>query len=345
MRTHTLIFPLLLVLISALGTLTPNRAWALGQEMCNETSYVIYLATGIPQGDGVHTEGWVRLRPGQCRIVLPAPFSKAPYYAYGYSSNVHGGGRQQWGGQTSLCVDETGNFALDGKGNCAALGLQTRKFNTIDVNPPDGGRTVLAEPSAFGTRAELAGIQRLLNDNGYPMRSVDGYNGRRTRSAIRKFLNAHKISPKPDNAGLIDALEAAAKEALKTTGLRVCNHTTLPVWTAYGRRKGREWQSRGWWKIAPRACTVLLSGLVKDKSFYLYAGMEGPKGEQVLVRAKDKFCISDVLFAISGRDKCKQRGYNKGAFALYKNESGKGMTITLTPEDFGKTDIVSGLRR
>ncbi len=345
MRTLTITQIYLIGFIGFCLWAMPRNASAIGQEMCNETSYIIYMATGIPEGKKVRTEGWVRLRPGQCRIVLPAPFSEAPYYAYGYSSEVHAGGRQQWGGREGLCVDETGNFSLNGKDDCAALGLHTRYFNTIDVNPPEGGRTVLSEPADFGKRAELAGIQRLLKDNGYAMRNIDGYDGRRTRNAIRKFVSRRKLTPKPDNAGLIDALEVAAKEDLKQTGLRVCNQTELPVWTAYGRRKGRKLETRGWWNLAPKACTTLLSGLFKDKSVYLYAGLVQKNIERTLASAHEKYCVSDVLFAISGQNKCTLRGYETRPFALYKNESGKGLTINLKEQDFKKASLLAGLRQ
>jgi uncharacterized membrane protein len=342
-RTHIQTLVLLLLTFGFAASARPARA--IGQEACNETSFVLYLSTGIPEGKHTRTEGWVRLRPGQCRIILPAPFHDAPYYTYARSSKVHGGGRHQWGGQKALCVDETGNFSLDGTQKCTALGLQTRNFSTIDVKPPEGGKTVFSEPSDYGNRAELAGIQRLLKDNGYPMRAIDGYDGRRTRRAVSKFLSAHKISPRPEHAALIDVLERAARENLGQTGLQVCNKTPLPVWTAYVRRKGRNWESRGWWSIAPNACTALLTGRLEDKSVYLYAGLMDGKKERILSAAKDTYCVSDVLFAITGKGKCAQRGYEKRAFALYKNANGKGLTITLTPNDFGKTDVLAGLRR
>ncbi|PHS22964.1 MAG: hypothetical protein COA85_10480 [Robiginitomaculum sp.] len=345
MRTHPITASFVFFLLVLVSWLMPRYALAIGQEVCNETSYIIYMATGIPEGKHTRTEGWVRLRPGQCRVVMPAPFSDKPYYAYGHSSEVHAGGRQQWGGARALCVDDTGNFSLDGKDDCAALGLRTHNFNVIDVHPPNGGRTVLAEPAGYGKRAELAGIQRLLSDNGYPMRTIDGYDGRRTRSAIRKFLVSRKIKSRPEPGGLIDALETAARENLVKTGLRVCNKTPLPVWTAYGRRKGRSWESRGWWKIAPRACTALLSGLVKDKSIYLYAGIMERDTERPLLMADENYCVSEILFAITGKNKCALRGYEERPFRRYKNESGKGMTINLAPEDFAKVDVLAGLRR
>ncbi len=345
MRTHFLFQVFGFCLLALIASMMPGRAQAVGQEMCNETSYIIYLATGIPEGKAIRTEGWARLRPGECRIVLPAPFSKASHFAYGHSSAVHAGGRQQWGGRETLCVDQSGDFSLDGHGSCAELGLQMRKFNVINVNPPNGGRTVLSEPSNFGARAELAGIQRLLKDNGYPMRVVDGYDGRRTRSAIRKFLKNHEISPRPENPGLIDALEAAAKDNLAQTGLQICNKTTEAAWTAFGRRKGKGWESRGWWHLTPGACTTLVSGRFTDKNVYIYAGLEEDGIERPLMAAKEKFCVSDILFSIEGRGKCALRGYSERNFALYNNESGKGIAIDLVIEDFAKTDVVAGLRK
>lgn len=330
-----------------LGTfwLMPRSAHAVGQEVCNETSYIVYLATGMPENDTVRTEGWVRLRSGECRVVMPAPFSDKPHYAYGTSSEVHAGGRQQWGGRKAFCVDAGGNFSLIEQDECAALGLQTRYFNLIDVSPPEGGQTVLSEPDNFGERAELAGIQRLLKDNGYNMRAVDGYDGRRTRNAIRKFLADHKISPKPQNPELIDALETTARETLAQTGLTLCNKTSSHLWAAYGRHIGKDWQSRGWWRIAPAVCVPVISGILPDKEIFIYAGLEEDNKERPLTAANAEFCVLEVMFAIHDRGKCQQRGYEKRAFALYRNASGKGLTIELESEDFAKTDVLAGLRR
>lgn len=323
----------------------PAMAHAAGHQVCNQTSYVIYLALGIPEADQVRSEGWTRLRPGQCRIVLPAPFSKRPYFAYGYSSPVHGGGLHQWGGRTGFCVKLKDNFSIDGKGACIGPEYQMRRFNVIDVHPPDGGKTILSEPAEYGSRAELAGIQRLLRDNGYRVRAVDGYEGRRTRAAIRKFLARVKISPRPDRPGLIDALEKAAQDQLASTGLHVCNKADAPVWIAYGRRQGRDWQSRGWWTVAPQSCTALLTGRFADKSVYVYAGLKDKGGERPLLMARHNFCVSDIIFAITGRQKCTLRGYQERPFALYKNDSGKGLTITLGPDDFSQSRKIAGLRQ
>ncbi len=328
-----------------LSVAVAQPASATGQQACNETSYVLYLALGIPENGKVRLEGWTRLRPGQCRTVLPAPLTSKPYYAYAYSSPVHAGGRHQWGGRYGFCVDMSGDFSMLEPKTCKGPGQRIRKFSVIDVKAPNGGRTLFSEPSEYGARAELAGIQRLLKDNGYRVRSVDGYNGRRTRSAIRRFLAQHKIARRPDNAGLIDALEKAARDNLAATGLHVCNQADAPVWTAYGRHQGRKWLSRGWWKVEPKTCLPLISGLLKDKSVYLYAGMETPDGEQPLQAATETFCVLDILFSIDGRKDCQLRGFEKRNFALYHNTSGQGLTITLHETDFAKSRAMAGLRR
>ena len=332
-------------LLGLTGAALAHPASATGQQACNETSYVLYLALGIPENGQVRVEGWTRLRPGQCRTVLPAPFGDEPYYAYAYSSPAHAGGRHQWSGRTGFCVDMNGDFSTLATDTCSDPGHHIRKFSIINVNPPNGDRTLFSEPNEYGARAELAGIQRLLKDNGYRISSVDGYNGRRTRDAIRRFLAAHKISRRPDNPGFIDALEKAALDNLATTGMHVCNQTAAPVWTAYGRHQGRHWLSRGWWKIEPRTCLPLISGLLKDKTVYLYAGKTGPNGEQPLKAASENFCMLDILFSVTGRKNCQLRGFEKRAFAPYRNNSGRGLTITLHDDEFSKSKPLAGLRK
>lgn len=51
-----------LALLAALATF--ERAEA--AELCNETSYVVQVATGWPVEGGVSIQGWQRVRPGEC---------------------------------------------------------------------------------------------------------------------------------------------------------------------------------------------------------------------------------------------------------------------------------------
>src|SRR5262245_9180437 len=59
-----------------------RRAQPPGWSLCNETSYVLEAATGRPDGRAILVSGWVRLRPGECRLAVAAPLARGMYYLY-----------------------------------------------------------------------------------------------------------------------------------------------------------------------------------------------------------------------------------------------------------------------
>ncbi|VAV98849.1 FIG00440260: hypothetical protein [hydrothermal vent metagenome] len=332
------------VFICAVLALLPGRATAAGQEICNQTSFVIYSAIAFPDQAALVTEGWTRLRPGECRSVLPAPVPEGEYFVFGRSSAAHRGGIRQWSGPTPLCVDVT-DFSVAGPANCENLGLETRMFHIIDGNPPEGRQTVFTETGEYGERAGLAGLQRLLTDNGLNVRVIDGYSGRRTNIAIAKYLKQQKIKTRPADADLIDLLESSARTIVRSTGLEVCNQADAPIWTAYARRTGKQWESRGWWSLAQGACLQLVSDrLRKRDKFFVYAGLVQPDGETGLLAAKESFCVSEIKFSVFGRHDCETRGYRTVNFSKVKLAKGPITRLTFMPEDFGGTTITMSAR-
>lgn len=318
----------------ALGT----SARASGQQLCNETSFIIYAAIAFPDPTSLVSQGWTRLRPAECRTVLPAPLPTGDYFVFARSSEVHRGGIRQWSGPTSICIDQT-DFSVSGLANCENLGLESRNFQIIEGNSPEGRRTVFVEANEYGSRALLAGLQRLLKDNGLSIRKVDGYSGRRTRLALNKYLKSIGMKKRPNDSDLIDALEASARQMRNLTGLEVCNEADGVVWTAYARRRNKQWESRGWWSLEPGTCVQLVNEeLSKREKYYLYAGLINPETEMPLVDAKETFCISEVKFSIFGRHDCQARGYLEAKFSKMNLGKDKLTQIRLQPEDFGNPD-------
>jgi len=317
------------------GWLGGSDAKAAGQELCNETSYVLYTAIGFPDATGLVSEGWTRLRPGECRSVLPAPVLPGEYFVYGRSSPVHLGGIRQWSGPVSLCVD-VDDFSISGLANCENLGLETRGFFAIEGNAPEGRRTVFAETGEHKERAMLAGIQRLLADNVSNPPRIDGYAGRRTRVAIERYLKEVNVSSRPSNPELIDLLESTARKKTRTIGLEVCNEADGAIWTAYARRKNQQWESRGWWSLAEGTCVQLINVALgaRDK-YYVYAGLVSPDGEQSLEAAAETFCVSKVKFSIFGRHDCEPRGYQEVSFSKIETVKSPRTRVVFKPEDFG----------
>lgn len=319
---------------------TAPAARADGEELCNQTSFILYAAIAFP-GDGeMISEGWTRLRPGECRTVLPAPLPPGEYFIYAHSSPSHRGGIREWAGPTPLCVDSQKTFSVSALANCQTLGLESRNFHAIDGNPPYGRQTVFTETGEFGERAAEAGLQRLLIDNGFDVRSVDGYTGRRTRNAVRLFLKRMRLKTQPSEPELIDLLEKSAVTEKQKAGLKVCNRTGRDVWTALARQRNKLWESRGWWELAPDACAQLVDEkLARRDKVYLYAGMIDKDGEHTLNNTDESFCVADVKFSIPERHDCGKRGYLKADFTKVQINAGGLTEVDLKADDFATRPV------
>jgi len=94
-------------------------------------------------------------------------------------------------------------------------------------------------------------------------------------------------------------------------GLSVCNQSTRTVRVALGRFDGTHWGSQGWWFIAPRQCSALISDKLDGRYYYLYATNENFG----LWDGYKKFCVTVFTkFAITGRAKCESGGFYRLGF-------------------------------
>ena len=94
-------------------------------------------ALGIVEMGAIVTRGWYRVAAGQC---LRPDVRGDPHRLYSYAEAVDGNGRTvkrgdaplAWGGNVALCTRD-GKFELADHKDCAARGLNTAGFATIDV--------------------------------------------------------------------------------------------------------------------------------------------------------------------------------------------------------------------
>lgn len=335
-----------LAALSALGFAAPASAqWT----VCNESSYIAEVAVAYPEGENKVTEGWTRVRPGECQVARRTALTPGLHYLYARSSPAHRGGLHEWSGGTPLCVDE-GDFSIAGDAICEDLGFETRFFLEI---PIDGSvrRTSLVDPNFESEnlpRADtavdaavvrLAGIQRLLTDTGYYDRAIDGYAGIRTTRAIEQFVADQQLGSTPSDFQLIDLLESAALLRADEVGLKLCNRTGGRVWTAIAQRTEEEWESRGWWPLNPDECAKVLNEALTQEAYYVYAGIGDPESEtdRPLAAADEPFCLAPTRFAILGRESCAGRGYDEGLFATVLTRDRPFATLEFTDADFAAT--------
>lgn len=323
-----------LTAFAAPQAMAQNTAQQGGWEICNQTSFVLEAATGRPEGRNTLMQGWLRLRPGECRVAVQAPLARGAYYLFARSSTAHRGGRRQWGGPVRLCIDPSQSFALENSPRCTALGLEQRGFREVRINKRDRFRTNLSEPEPYSlARARAAGLQRLLNDAGVDTRGASR-DPRRVAAAIAQFRTQARLPANASEDQLVDALEAAARRRADGMGLLLCNRAAEPVWAAIARRRGEGWESRGWWPLSPGGCARAIDDPLLQGVYFVHAVMTGKQGDRYLSAPGEMFCTSTTRFAVLGRDGCKQRFYDESIFVPVSSQGREGLVVEFSERDF-----------
>lgn len=300
-------------------------------EVCNETSYILRVATAVTTNGALSPKGWDRARPGEC-LDIDAP-ENTPRYVYAESAPAHQGGIREWKGNAPLCASPE-DFVANTDITCPLQGFETRGYLAVD---PSEQKTSFVEAQDFGSRAVTAGLQRLLRDNGYRVAKVDGQAGRQTSRALTKFLDDNALDKSMDDAARIDALEKAALEREDEVGIKVCNESAGRIWTAVAFRNAASWESRGWWPLEQGACLRPHTASIKAYDAHIFALLEVEGQEDYILKSTAavpaQYCIAESRFAVLGRENCKDRGYTPASFRPLPNDQ-DGASLTLDDNDF-----------
>lgn len=313
-----------------------QRGAASGWQICNETSFVLEAATARPDGSAILVQGWTRLRPGECRVAVSAPLARGTHYLYARTSSAHRGGRRQWGGDASLCVDPSSSFAIENPPQCAAMGLEERRFRRVQINKRDTWRTSFSEAQTYSlSRARQAGLERLMGDAGYEIRrGRGGVDPRAIAQSIAQFRLASRLAPNASEDQMTDALEVAARRRSDQVGLTLCNRARARVWTAIARRRGEGWESRGWWLLGQGGCVRVLDEALLQDVYYVHASLESQAGPRQLAAGGAPFCTSPARFAILGRENCETRYYDTTLFTPIPARDRDGLVLDFEERDF-----------
>ncbi len=312
--------------------------------VCNETSYVLDTAiAGVPKGEEgapISVWGWLQIRPGACKTINVE--KGTPRFIYARSARFHQGGIREWRGRFEHCIGD-GDFTAKTGLACDLQNKKPAKFLQI---VPTEERTDFVEAEDFGKKAETAGIQRLLKDNNYEIKRIDGLTGKRTSKILRAFLKDNGLKTNISKDEQFKMLIKQAKIARKTTGLRLCNKSSAKIWSAVAFLDGDNWQSRGWWPIEKGECIHPFTENLKNKNVHYYARLEnGDKPDRIIkTKAKTarKFCVGPSIFAALEHEFCRDQGYIAANFRPVKTEK-SGIKIELGDADFSGATI-TGLR-
>lgn len=322
----------------ALSFASRADAW----EVCNETSFVLRVATATTIDGALTPKGWTRARPGQCLLFVADEVS--PRYIYAESSMAHQGGIREWRGDNTLCASQE-NFTANTEVSCPLQDMQTRDYLSVD---PAEKQTRFVEIDEFGKDANIAGAQRLLKDLGYTIPKIDGQSGRQTRRSLAKFIKDFELSASLTTDEKIDALEAAALEKREDIGVILCNSAQMTMWTALAYRQGASWEARGWWPIEPGICLRPHTQSIKGADAHIYALLESSdNGDDFILKSGTavpaQFCIAQSRFSATNRENCADRGYRAASFRPLPSDK-DGARLTLTEADFA-APTSGGLRR
>ncbi len=291
-------------------------------KLCNETSYVIQAATAFQIGAASQSKGWRQILPGACATAPMKAGANGRYYVYAQSIGVHAGAVQRFKGNEQFCIGAPSGFEIDGRRECRERGHAMADFAPTDIDAQKSLVT-FTDPLDFGTkRARIAGAQRLLSDIGYDVGKVDGFMGRRTRTALEDFRKKHELPPKLQitSAFLAKLLEVAAIHSDKR-GLILCNKTSDLIWAALGEISRDSFKTQGWLKVQPKQCTKGINAILTNRYYFVYAEAVDDNGNPVMragrrqVWAGDfSLCTKPTRFTIEGRNDCASQGFDKTGF-------------------------------
>jgi uncharacterized membrane protein len=183
-------------------------------------------------------------------------------------------------------------------------------------------------PAMSLSEAQLAGVKRLLADNGYKINRIDGRPDKATGAALVGFRKRMQFGLNAGNAELFGALEREARKKIAPSGYTVCNESRDPLLVALGQIEKNEPVSRGWWKVQPDACARAVTTPLNTAAVFLLAQK---KNGGTLVGGSRKFCTTAVAFEIRGAENCTARGLTESGFAATPTKGQAGYVAHIGP--------------
>lgn len=318
----------LLAAIACALAATPAQA---ALTLCNRTSYILYAATSAIQSPRSQTQGWTRITPGECQLARKEPLTAETYLVHARTLLAHSGPPRAWGGAYPVCVKDANFSSAQGvtKPYCTAEDTFALPFAPLD----NRGKSVWTmnfdeQPAMNATEAQLAGVKRLLKDNGYKIDRIDGKPDKATGAGLQDFRKRMKFAVTAGNTELFDTLEREARKKIAPAGYTACNETRDVLLLALGQIEGGRPVSRGWWTVQPGACAKAVTRPLNTDAVYLLALR---KSGGTLVGGGMHFCTTAAAFEIKGADNCSGRGLADNGFAATPTKGASGYVAHIGP--------------
>ena len=118
-----------------------------------------------------------------------------------------------------------------------------------------------------------------------------------------------------------------AQVAPAAANFKVCNQTQHPAAIAIGAFDGKDWATRGWWRVDSGKCSEIIKEALLARYYYLYAVHLDVGGAWDGNRS---FCVNSVNFHIVGRQDCVDRGFDRKRFFQVDTGDGPDWTENLS---------------
>ena len=299
--------------------------------LCNRTSYILYAATSAIQSPRSETQGWTRIVPGECQVARKEALRAETYLVHARTSLAHSGPPRAWGGAYPVCVRDA-NFNIDQAVTapyCTADDTFPLPFAALDNHgKADWIMNFDEQPAMSLTQAQLAGVKRLLMDNGYPIARIDGGPDKATGAALADFRKRMHFAADAGNAELFSALEQQARKKTAPAGYTVCNDGREALLVALGQMDAGTPASQGWWTVQPGACAKAITTPLNSDTVYILAQR---KSGGTLVGGPQRFCTTMAAFEIRGNENCAARGFIASGFAGTRTRGLSGYVAHIGP--------------
>lgn len=321
---------LLLALLALAGVMALAPPAQAALTLCNRTSYILYAATSAVQSPRSETSGWTRIAPGDCQLTRKEPLTAETYLVHARSSIAHSGPSRAWGGTVPVCVKD-GSFTL--RRGTAQTDCATDYFTLPFAPVNNRGKSAWVmhfdeKPGMNMTEAQLAGVKRLLKDNGYKITRINGRPDKATGAALTDFRKRMQFTDKDGNTELFNALEHEARKTVAPAGYTVCNEAKDQLLVALAQNDGGKAVSRGWWTVDPGACAKAITTPLSNEAVFLLAQR---KAGGSLVTGPQRFCVAQAAFEISGAENCATRGLAEAGFARTQTKGMSGYVARIGP--------------
>ena len=322
----------LTLLVLGLSSLPAQAALTL----CNRTSYILYAASSAIQSPKSQTQGWTRIAPGDCQVARKEALAAATYLVHARSSLAHSGPPRAWGGAYPVCVKD-GNFTIQQamtQPYCSADDTFALPFAAVDNHgQPNWTMNFDEQPAMSLTQAQLAGVKRLLKDDGYKIAHIDAKPDKATGMALADFRARMHFAPDAGNVELFNALEQEARKKTAPAGYTVCNDGREVLLVALGRMEAGAPLSQGWWTVEPGACARAITAPLDSDQVYIMAQR---KSGGTLVDGPQRFCTTMAAFEIRGNANCAARGFTQSGFAATRTKGLSGYVAHIGPSGLNR---------